>query len=121
MTNSRQCLALALIFAAPFVEPQGTTGRPPRIICKPPTMKIVKMVRPTFPPDAKGKHIFGTVAVEVEVDKNGEPSTIKVLKGDSVLAQAVVQAMKEWRWKPMRLNGELVEVDTTITVSFEPR
>jgi hypothetical protein len=47
-----------------------------------------------LPPDAKGKAIFGTVAVKVEIDKMG---------------------------KPRMLDRVTVEVETTITVNFEPR
>ena len=65
--------------------------------------------------------MFGTVAVKVEVDKSGKPSNVKVLKGEPMLAEAVVKAVKQWRWKPLELNGELVEMDTIVTVNFEPR
>ena len=84
-------------------------------------MKIIKMVKPEFPPDAKAKNVFGTVAVEVEVDKRGVPSSVKVLKGDPVLANAVAMAIKEWRWRPLKINGVAVETEATITVNFEPR
>jgi len=82
---------------------------------------MLKMVRPTFPADAKAKNIFGTVAVEVEIDKEGRPTLVRVLKGNPVLAAAVVEAVHQWRWKPLKLNGQAVEVSTTITVNFEPR
>ena len=71
--------------------------------------------------DAKAKDMFGTVAVEVAIDKKGLPSSVKILKGDPVLAAAVVEAVKKWRWKPLELNGEAVEVTTTIIVTLEPR
>ena len=79
------------------------------------------MVEPTYPPDAKTKGIFDKVAVEAEVDKTGKPSSVKVLKGDPALAAAVVEAVKKWRWNPLKLNGVAVEAVTTITVNFEPR
>jgi TonB family protein len=79
------------------------------------------MVRPTYPPDAKDRWITGGVAVEVEIDKTGKPASVKVLKGDPVLAAAVVEAVRKWRWKPLKLNGVLVEADTTISVNFEPQ
>jgi len=92
----------------------GQQGRPsPRIICTPPTL--------TFPTDAKAKGIFGTVDVEAEIDKTGKPSSVKALRGDPALAAAVVDAVKKWRWKPLKLNGTAVEVVTTISVNFEVR
>lgn len=111
-----------LIFVPLAMAQQGAESRPAtRIICTPPTAKVIKMVRPVFPSDAKAKDIFGKVAVEVEVDKTGKPSSVKVLKGDEILAAAVVDAVRKWRWKPLMLNGVAVEMVTTIVVSFEPR
>jgi TonB family protein len=79
------------------------------------------MVRPTLPPDAKPSDVVGIAAVEVEIDKAGMPSSIKVLKGNPVAANAVVTAVKQWRWKPLKLNGVAVEAVTTIAVNIEAR
>jgi hypothetical protein len=49
------------------------------------------------------------------------PSSIKVLKGNPVAANAVVMAVKQWRWRPLKLNGVSVEAVTTIAVNFEAR
>jgi len=49
------------------------------------------------------------------------PSTIKVLKGNPVAANAVVMAVRLWRWQPLKLNGVAVEAVTTIAVNFEAR
>jgi TonB family protein len=91
------------------------------MICSPPKLKIVKMVKPTLPPDAKPSDVVGITAVEVEIDKAGLPSSIKILKGNPVPANAVVVAVKQWRWKPLKLNGVAVEAVTTIAVNFEVR
>ena len=79
------------------------------------------MVKPTLPPDTKPSDVVGITAVEVEIDKAGLPSSIKVLKGNPVAAKAVVIAVKQWRWKPLKLNGVPVEAVTTIAVNFEVR
>lgn len=100
---------------------EHATKRVAKIICTPPSMKVLKMVRPTFPPDAKAKDIFGKVSVEAEIDKEGRPTAVRVLKGDPVLSAAVIETVKQWRWKPLKLNGQAVEASTTIVVNFEPR
>ena len=79
-------------------------------------MKVIKMVKPIYP---YGVKVSGIVAVEAQIDKIGKPSSIKVLKGDPLLVAAVVDAVKQCRWKPLRLNGEAVEAEMTITVNFE--
>jgi outer membrane biosynthesis protein TonB len=45
---------------------------------------------------------------------------VKILKGDPILAAAAVEAIKKWRWEPLKLNGEAVAVVTTISIRFEP-
>ena len=49
------------------------------------------------------------------------PSSVKILKGNPVATYAVVMAVKQWRWKPLKLNGVAVEAVTTIAVNFEAR
>lgn len=56
--------------------------------------------------------------IEVEIDKAGLPSRIK---GNPAAANAVVKAVKQWRWKPLKLNGVAVEAVTKIAVNFEAR
>jgi protein TonB len=101
-----------------FATAQQNVASFQRIICTPPRLKILKMVRPVVSPDAK---VFGLVAVEVNVDKTGRPESIKVLSGNPILTSAVVHAVRQWRWKPMKLNGMPVEVVSTISVNFEPK
>jgi TonB family protein len=98
---------------------QQSAGHATRIICSPPTLKIVRMVRPQISPDAK--NIFGKVIVQTEIDKTGKPSSVKILSGHPILAAAVLDAVRQWRWKLLQLNGLAVEAETTITVKFAPK
>jgi periplasmic protein TonB len=77
------------------------------------------MVRPKISPDAK--NIFGPVSVQAEIDKPGKPSSVKILSGHPILAAAVLNAVRQWRWRPLKLNGVPVEAETTISVKFEPK
>jgi len=118
MATVQKCLLLAVGLAQVALA-QQSAGHSPRIICTPPTLKVVKMVRPKIPPDAE--NIFGLVSVQAEIDKTGKPSSVKILSGDPILAAAVLDAVRQWRWKPLKLNGVGVETETTITVKFEPK
>ena len=119
MATFRKCLFLALGLAQMVLAQQSTARHTPRISCSPPTMKVVKMVRPQISSDAK--NIFGTVSVQAEIDKTGKPSSVKILSGHPILAAAVLDAVRQWRWKALKLNGVAVETETTITVKFEPK
>lgn len=77
------------------------------------------MTEPQYPLDAKREGVWGTVTIEAVIDKTGKPSNIKIIQGNSVLADSAVNAIKNWRWKPFKLNGAVVEVETTIFVKFD--
>jgi TonB family protein len=113
-------IAFLLLIASLAAQKQRTEPTP-KIICTPPNLKVLKMVRPSFPAEAKAKNVYGRVAVEAEIDREGRPQAVRVIKGDPVITAAVVKAVKQWRWKPLKLNGQPVEVSTTIVVDFEPR
>jgi protein TonB len=80
--------------------------------------KLVSKVEPTYPKQAKKAHVQGTVRLEVVIGKNGEIQDIRLVSGDPVLAKAAVEAVSEWRYQPVLLNGEAVEVVTEIDINF---
>jgi periplasmic protein TonB len=111
-------VALLLVCFPLFSQRQK---KPPRIICTVAAGKLVTLVKPTYPSEALTQGIKGPVVLELLIDKEGNPQNIKVKKGDPVLANAVIKAVKQWKYKPYKLNGEAVEVETSVTVNFEPR
>jgi len=84
------------------------------------SVKVGRMVEPVYPEEALRYGIRGTVVVRVLVDKEGLPRSVHTVRGDSILARAVCDAVQQWRWKPCRLKRSAVAVETTIAVSFEP-
>ena len=60
----------------------------------------------------------GTVILEATISKEGTIEDLKVISGHPLLTGAAIDAVKQWRYKPTLLNGEAVEVTTTITVNF---
>lgn len=85
-----------------------------------PTMKVRKMVKLTYPDEALREGIRGTVIVELLIDKQGAPKDLRAMKGNPILAGAVLGAVQQWRWQPYRVNREAVEIELTIAVNFEP-
>ena len=79
---------------------------------------LVFQVKPVYPPLAKQARIQGVVILEAVIGKDGSISEIRVVSGHPLLTQAAIDAVKQWRYKPTLLNGEPVEVVTTITVNF---
>ena len=80
--------------------------------------KFVHQVAPKYPLEAKKNHLEGTVRLDVLVDRDGKVTDVKVLSGDSLLAEAATQAVRKWRYKPTTLNGNPVQVLTEVNVNF---
>lgn len=80
---------------------------------------IVKRVSPEYPRNALLMHIEGSVELAATISKDGEIKDVKILKGDTQLSRAALQAVKQWKYKPYLLNGEPVEIQTQITVDFK--
>jgi protein TonB len=79
---------------------------------------LIHQVKPTYPPLARQARIQGTVVLQAVIGKDGSIQNLKVVSGHPMLAPAALEAVKQWRYKPYFLNGEPVEVDTTINVNF---
>jgi protein TonB len=80
---------------------------------------LIKRVNPVYPHAALAIHAQGAVQIEATVNKEGKVVNPKVLSGDAVLAQAALEAVRQWRYKPYYLDGEPVEIKTQITVKFK--
>ncbi len=85
--------------------------------------KIIEKVQPVYPEKAKAAGIDGTVILHAIISKDGNPLSLRVMNNqiDPELARAAVEAVSKWRYRPTLLNGEPVEVDTTIMVNFTLR
>jgi len=79
---------------------------------------LINQVRPIYPPLAKQARISGVVELSAVIGKDGRVQDLKVIKGHPLLVQAALDAVKNWVYRPTLLNGEPVEVSTTIDVNF---
>ena len=79
---------------------------------------LVHQVAPKYPALAQQARIQGTVVLQVVIGKDGTVQNLHVLSGHPMLNQAAIDAVRQWRYKPYRVNGEPVEADTQINVNF---
>ena len=79
---------------------------------------IVTQTRPLYPALARQARIQGNVVLHAIIDKDGKVAQLEVVSGHPLLVQAALDAVKQWRYRPTLLNGDPVEVDTQITVTF---
>jgi TonB family protein len=79
---------------------------------------LTHTVDPVYPAEARASHISGTVVLHGVISKEGHIKNLQAISGPSALQQAAVEAVLQWRYKPYLLNGNPVEVDTTVNVVF---
>jgi TonB family protein len=83
------------------------------------TGNIVHRVTPVYPHEAKQNRIEGTVVLRAIIDKEGSVASLEPISGPKELIPASIGAVQQWRYRPYILNGEPVEVETTVTVNFQ--
>ncbi len=80
---------------------------------------LLNSARPDYPVVAKVAHVEGTVVLDAIISREGTIENLRLVSGNPILAGPAIDAVKQWRYKPYRLNGEPVEIETRITVIFQ--
>jgi TonB family protein len=91
----------------PVMASQGVSGG-----------SLERKVQPIYPAEARSKRSQGPVVLQAVIDEVGEVRNLRTVSGDPVLARAAIDAVRQWRYQPYRLNGLPVKVTTQITVNF---
>jgi TonB family protein len=108
-------------FEKPVVT-EKTNGKPSRLGVggTVEAAKLVKKVQPGYPQSAKSAGVQGTVVLHAVIGADGKPLSLRVMNSqiDPELARSAVEAVSQWRYSPTLLNGDPIEVDTTITVNY---
>jgi protein TonB len=79
---------------------------------------ILKKTPPLYPQLAKSARVSGVVHLAAIISKEGTIQELHSLGGPALLIQAAMDAVKQWVYRPTMLNGEPVQVETTIDVNF---
>jgi protein TonB len=97
----------------------GEVEAPVRAIgeIKPP--RLLKRVDPLYPEIARQARVEGVVIVEATTDIYGRVLNVKVLRSIPLLDQAAIDAVRQWVYEPMIINGRPRGVIFTVTVRFQ--
>jgi TonB family protein len=106
-------------------QPAAKTPPPPvapkrlRVDAPQQLAKLVDRVNPTYPLLARQTQISGAVQMNIVVGKDGRVLSVTPVSGDALLLQSASDAVKQWRYQPTLVNGEPVEVETTVEVDYK--
>jgi protein TonB len=79
---------------------------------------IIHKVMPVYPPLAKQMRVSGLVRLQGVISREGRVQDLRIISGHGLLAQAALEAVRQWVYKPTLLNGQPVEVIAPIDVNF---
>jgi TonB family protein len=99
--------------AAGTIAYDGGTGRRME-----PARLLVGTV-PVYPSLGKTARIQGTVVLEATITESGALEDVTVITGHPVLAPAAVDAVRQWRYEPAKLNGVPIRSSISISVNFK--
>ena len=79
---------------------------------------LIHRVEPIYPPLARQTHREGRVELRAIIGTDGRIRSLQIVAGDPLFEQSAVEAVQQWRYKPTILNGQPVEIDTSIMVIY---
>lgn len=103
-------LVLCSAFAAQKAIPKADSPHP----------EILEKTTPKYPPEAKKEKVSGPVVLEILIDTEGRVTEARAAnEADPRLVKAAVEAVKQWKFKPVLKDDKPVVVKAKITVNFQ--
>jgi TonB family protein len=99
---------------ASSVEPAGVLELSPEVA----EGSLLYRVEPEYPEEARQRQIEGSVVVDVRMGRDGAVQAVNLVSGQTLLADAAIAAVKQWRFKPRMVKGQPVEMQTKVTLNF---
>jgi TonB family protein len=81
-------------------------------------MRPLEMIRPKYPPEAKASRVQGVVKLRAVVGKDGAVKTLNAISGEPLLVEAALEAVRQWKYEPVTVEGKPVEAMVDIDVNF---
>ena len=113
-----EVLGSARSMPVPAKTPAAVPVKRIRVAARVVEANLIHDVTPQYPPEAGRARIEGTVVLLATIGADGSVKDVRVESGLPILAQAAIDAVRQWRYKPYMIDGEPVEVDSRITINF---
>jgi periplasmic protein TonB len=108
----------AVVEGPPPPPPPPVSHGPVRIGGQVSAPALVKRVEPVYPILAQHAAIDGIVILDAIIDEQGRVQSLKVLRGHPILAKAAMEAVEQWQYEPLRLNGTATPFQLTVSLWF---
>ena len=104
--------------AAVSGAPTASAIAPARIGADVAAANLISRVNPEYPAAARAARVQGVVLLQATINKEGKVVDLRVVSGHPMLNDAAIEAVRQWRYRPQSLNGQPIDVITTVTVNF---
>jgi TonB family protein len=81
--------------------------------------RLTSRVDPAYPAEAERQRVEGTVRVHAIIGRDGAVQSVALISGTSLLAQAVTNAVLQWKYQPTSIGGQAVEAEEDVVVAFK--
>ena len=99
-------------------DKSASKGIPSSVPAEEMQKNLITKIPPVYPPEAKKARIQGKVVLEAVIGVEGHVENLKVVSGPKELQQSALDAVRQWVYKPYLVNGNPVEVTTTVNVTY---
>jgi len=99
---------------ASSIEPAGVLELSPEVA----EGSLLYRVEPEYPEDARRQQMQGSVVLDVRMGRDGAVQAVNLVRGQGLLAEAAIAAVKQWRFKPRMVKGQPVEMQTKVMLNF---
>lgn len=119
------CFVLHSAILVPFMlaqtRPHSAAHQPYEIQISASVAERLLLHKPDLicPHIAMAAQLTGTVVVVIEIDQNGDVLRPKIISGPAMLRKPVLDSVRKYKYKPYRLNGKAVDVETTVSVTMD--
>jgi protein TonB len=79
---------------------------------------LLTRIEPEYPALAVAAHLEGMVILEATVDTDGRVTEVRILRSRGFLDKAAINAVQQWRYAPLTLNGVPTPFVLTVTLNF---
>lgn len=111
-----------VIVEAQKIEPTKTETQkekaPMKVSAADERPKLIKEIKPIYPEIARQARVQGEVVIQTYIDEEGQVYIAKVIKSIPLLDEAAIDAVRQWKYSPAKLNGKPVRVQNVITITF---
>ena len=121
LTTCGSALALGMHVNAASTSDNSNASKPPKQLSVSTDVmagNLLNKVLPVYPAEAKKAKIQGTVVLDAVIGKDGKVENLRVLSGPNQLQRSALDAVRQWTYKPYLLNGDPIEVKTTVNVVY---